>query len=142
MPDKLSFEEAKPEEASLVVNGISVEDKIPEKAVLPKTEAERWAAHLEVVAKEDEKTQYDRRAGDLKVLIDTHFENVAKSHEMYPVRRIPYKEMTEQEQRDWNAKRNDIDMANRAYHLAVRRTCASHVAEDEHLVKLRAKVAH
>jgi hypothetical protein len=144
MADKLSFEDHPEEEASLVVNrGTPVEDKAPEKAVLPKTEAERWSHHLEtVVSKEDDDTRSTRRHKELNALLDTHLANVAKSHEMYPVRRVPYKTLTQQEQKNWNEKRRDIDMANRAYHLAVRRTCAAHVAEDAHLAKLRAKATH
>lgn len=151
MPDKLSFEDH-PGEASLtkktfpaghmVEHEDVVEEKAPEKAVLPKTESERWAHHLEsVVAKEDDDTRSKRRHKELSALVDTHFANVAKSHEMYPVRKIPYKTLTQQEQKNWNEKRRDIDMANRAYHLAVRRTCAAHVAEDVHLVRLRKEAA-
>lgn len=113
----------------------------PAKAKLPPTEKERKAAHLDMVAKEDDKARFDRRASELKTQLDIHFENINQAHEKYPYRRIAFEDMTEAEQRNWNERRNDIDMANKAYHRAVKATCAAHSDEDIHLAKLRADAA-
>jgi hypothetical protein len=117
------------------------------KAVLPPTEAERRKARFDKLAQEPNDKRSERRAGEFKVHLDVHFENVAEAHESYPTPDMaegyskasyPFEEWTREEQTRWNEKRKQIDSANRAYHLAVRRTFVEHVAEDNHLAKVRA----
>lgn len=117
----------------------------PEVVKKPPTEAERKTAHLAMVANEGEEDRVKRRASEFQALTNVHVDNVKKSHDMYPTRRIDYLKMDQDEQRRWNDKRKNIDQANRAYHLAVRRVANDHREEDIHLAKLReaaAKSAH
>lgn len=110
------------------------------KAKQPETEAERNKRKFEALGKEDDEQRSTRRHSELKRHIDAHLETVAKSHEMYPAPMgRQFVEWTEDEQKLWNMRRNDIDMANRAYHLAVRRTFEEHQNEEAHLARLRAE---
>jgi hypothetical protein len=134
MPDKVSAEQqtdapAKPEVAS------------PPLARKPPTEDERAALQLEKLKGESDDTRSKRRAAELQALSDTHLENVKNSHKRYPTPNVPYAQFTPAEQKRWQEKRKDLDQANRAYHLAVRRTCGQHRAEDAMLIQLRAEAA-
>lgn len=104
---------------------------------LPPTESERQAAALESLKQEDDAARTKRRAAELQALTNTHLDNVKKSHARFPTRNIPFQKLTEQERRNWQQKRKDLDQANRAYHLAVRRVCAKHRAEDAALAQAR-----
>jgi hypothetical protein len=145
MPDKLSFEDHPNETAKKTFPAgqmeakteAPAEEKASEKVTLPKTEAEIRAVHLKKIESESDDDRSARRDGELKALFVTHLENANKAHEMFPTRRIPFTDMTRVEQLNWNSKRKNIDMANRAYHLAVKRTCANHRTEDIHLAKVR-----
>src|SRR6185312_8690713 len=108
-----------------------------EKAAQPLSESQLRAKRLEAAAKENDDECSERRAKELAVHLDAHFENVDAAHDKYPAPVGRYDEQgrtfedwPEQVQKNWNARRKDIDMSNRAYHLAVRRTFAEHQAED------------
>lgn len=119
-----------------------IEDSPAEEVKLPDTPEERHKLKLEMLAKETDDQRSERRVTELKRHIDVHMENVKDAHEKYPapVHR-DFGSMSEVEQKNWNARRSDIDMANRAYHLAIRRTCEEHKAEEAHLSQLRNKGA-
>jgi hypothetical protein len=106
----------------------------------PETEAERRKRRLAEVEKESDDAKSKRRAAELAVHHSAHTENVAAAHERYPapVAFERDREYTRAEIENWNARRKDIDMANKAYHRAVRRTVLEHQAEDEHCARVRA----
>lgn len=105
----------------------------------PITEADRKRLHLEMLGRESDQDRERRRANELNAPYDVHKLNVERAHEMYPARpHVAFFDLTTAEQENWNKRRHDIDMANKAYHRAVRDTVATHVAEDAHLAKLRA----
>jgi hypothetical protein len=107
----------------------------------PETEAERRKRRLDAAEKESDDDRSKRRAGELGVHLTAHMENVAASHAKYPNAPLHFergREYTVAEMTDWNARRNDIDMANKAYYRAVMLTFAEHQAEDAHIVRVRA----
>jgi hypothetical protein len=106
-----------------------------EKVSLPPTEAERRKTRLDKAVKESDDERSERHAAELRTHLGVHFENIAKIHQDYPTPDMPYLSMTTDEQKRWNAKRNQIDMANRAYHLAIKRQCADHREEHIHVAK-------
>jgi hypothetical protein len=114
---------------------------VAQEVKLPPNEAERRKLRLEKAAGEDDDVRSERHATELKVHLDTHFENIGKIHTDYPTPDKPYLAMTHSEQLTWNEKRKQIDMANRAYHLAIKRTCAEHREESVHVAKVRAAAA-
>lgn len=106
-----------------------------EKVGLPPNEAERRKTRLEKAVSESDDARSERHAAELKTHLDVHFENISKVHTDYPTPDKPYLSMTHNEQVTWNEKRKQIDMANRAYHLAIKRTYGDHREESVHVAK-------
>lgn len=107
----------------------------------PETETERRKRRLAAAEQEPDDDRAKRRAAELDVHRSAHMENVAGAHAKYPNAPLHFekgREYTVTEMSDWNARRNDIDMANKAYHRAVKLTFAEHQAEDTHIVRVRA----
>lgn len=106
----------------------------------PMTDQERRKQRLEQALAETDDERSTRRASELKRHGEAHAEWIAEAHAMHPapVHR-DWEAMTEAEQKAWNARRELIDSANKAYHLAVRRVYADHVAEDMHIRREMAK---
>ena len=72
-----------------------------------------------------------RRAAELSAILDTHHANVNKVHEDHPTPPgKKFHELTEEEQRSHNLKREVIDSANRAYNRAVKAACTRHRDEE------------
>ena len=107
----------------------------------PPTEEQRAALRLEKLKTEKEEDRTKRRTDEIKALTDAHLANVLAAHALWPTPAKPFEDMTETEQQNWQTKRKDIDQANRAYHLAVKRTCAAHRSEDVTLARVRAEEA-
>lgn len=109
-----------------------------EKVKLPPTEEERRKARLEKAEKETDVERSERRGKELARHFDTHMENVKEAHASLPASLTRnFEEWTPEQQRNWNERSKVIASANRAYHLAVKRTFAEHVAEDKHLKRVR-----
>lgn len=118
--------------------------------VLPDTPAQRHEKRMEAAAKETDQQRSERRAAELKRHLDAHNENIAGIHAAYPAvmftRGMPEIESlsdkaVEDQMRAWNARRHQIDMANKAYTNAVRTSYAEHKAEDVHIRGVRAAAA-
>lgn len=109
-----------------------------EQVKLPPTEAERRKARLEKAEKESDDERSERRTKELRVHFDAHMENVKEAHANYPAPLTRnFEEWTFDEQRNWNERSKVIASANKAYHLAVKRTFAEHVTEDNHVKRVR-----
>jgi hypothetical protein len=109
-----------------------------ERVKLPPTPEERQKLRLETAAKENDDDRTKRRAKEMGVHLEAHKSNIAEAHELFPApvhRR--WEDYTEDEKKNWNERGKIITSANRAYHLAVRRTFDEHLAEDRHVQKLR-----
>jgi hypothetical protein len=78
-----------------------------------------------------ETTPAERRARQLGGLLVAHRESVRSVAAQFPFRRdVKWKNLTLTERKNHAEFRKQVKMANRAYHLAVRRACAAHRAED------------
>ena len=117
-------------------------DKPVERVKLPPTEAERLKIRLDNAAKENDDDRSKRRAKEFQAHIDAHKENLAEAHATFPapVHRN-WDEYTDEEKKNWNERGKVIASANRAFHLACRRSLGDHQAEDRHVSKLRAEEA-
>lgn len=74
----------------------------------------------------------ERRAAQLKSLLDTHTKAVEKIHKDYPIPfQLRFQDMTPQQQVWWNQKREVLDKANRDYHYQIRDMVQSHTDETE-----------
>lgn len=131
MPDDRNFVEER-EDPPAVMKAAD------EPAKQPDTPEERHKKRLEAVENEPHEKTSERRQTELQLHHKTHMENVQASHEKYPAPLDFRNCATDAERNNWNARANDIQMANRAYHLAVRATFAEHQGEDAHLGRLRA----
>lgn len=103
----------------------------------PPTPEEQRELHLAKVAKESDEDRFRRRSAEFEVLLKNHNQQIALARAMFNAPNKPFKNMTPEEQRKWNLRRAEIDKANQAYHMAVRRVHASHVEEDVHFKRLR-----
>jgi hypothetical protein len=117
-------------------------DAPEEKVTLPPTEADRLKLRLDNAAKENDDDRSKRRAKEIGVHFEAHLANVTEAHTLFPapVHR-EWDELTDDEKKNWNERGKMIASANRAYHLAVKRTVAEHQAEDRHVAKLRVDAA-
>lgn len=122
----------------------------PEVAVKPDTPSEAQKKRLTRALKETDDERSERRAGELKTHFDAHMENIKGIHAAYPasfftkgsydellLNEKAFKDAVEAD----NARRVQIDSANKAYHRAVRATFADHQAEDHHIRSEQAKAA-
>jgi hypothetical protein len=126
-------------------NGQAAPPAIPvleEKVKLPPTEAERHKLRLDNAAKESDDDRTKRRAKEFGAHLEAHKTYVAEAHEKFPAPlHRNWAAFTEEEKKNWNLRGTEIASANRAYHLAVRRTFDEHQAEERHIGKLRDEAA-
>jgi hypothetical protein len=118
-----------------------------EKVVLPDTPEQRTKKRLEAAVKETDDQRSERRAKELSRHFDAHMENIKGIHAAHPAVFFTHgmpqlAGMSDDAVTDamnaWNARRTQIDQANKAYHRAVRQTFAEHLAEDVHVRKVTA----
>lgn len=119
-------------------------DEDTERGRLPETPAERVKRrHAEAEAETDDERS-DRRAEELATHLDSHAATIASIHTTHPApfssRQLDWEnDLSDAEKLAWNERARQIGMANRAYHLAVRRTFEEHRAEDRHVAQALAK---
>ncbi len=132
MPDK-NGNGTKPVELSSEVEG---------PARQPDTPMERHKKRLEAASQEDDFGRSKRRHAELSSHKAAHELHIAEAHDAHPVPLdVKFENLTTEQQHSWNERNAVIASANRAYHLAVRRTFEEHQAEDAHIRRVRTEAA-
>jgi hypothetical protein len=134
MPDKNGSDNVQAESVALPVE----EPKVTQ----PETPAERRKRRLEAAVQESDDNRSKRRHAELSSHKAAHDIWMAEAHAAHPVPLdVKFEDLTEAQQRSWNERGAVIASANRAYHLAVRRTFEEHQAEDAHIRKVHTEAA-
>jgi uncharacterized protein (DUF2235 family) len=124
------------------LTGVSPVEEVVEKVRQPETPAERRKRRHEAALTESDEDRSKRRHVELHSHKEAHNVHIAEAHANHPVPLdVKFENLTEDQQRDWNARSAVIASANRAYHLAVRTTFEEHQAEDAHIQRTRNEAA-
>jgi hypothetical protein len=108
------------------------------KVTQPETPAERRKRRLEAAVQESDDDRSKRRHAELSSHKAAHTIWITEAHEAHPVPLdVKFEDLTEAQQHSWNERGGVIASANKAYHLAVRRTFEEHQAEDAHIRRVR-----
>lgn len=136
MPDK-NGNGTKPALEPDVLPEVAVEEP---KARQPETPVERRKRRLDEALAESDEDRSKRRHAELSSHKAAHDIHMAEAHAAHPVPLdVKFEDLTEDLQRSWNERSLVIASANRAYHLAVKRTFEEHQAEDAHIRRVRSE---
>jgi hypothetical protein len=105
----------------------------------PLTPEERRKAKLAAVVQETDEQRAQRRASELETHFKLHMDAVKAAHARFPApMHRDWTKYTDPQRKAWNERRKHIDIANRKYHDAVRRTVKEHREEEAHVMRERA----
>jgi hypothetical protein len=138
MPDNNGTIKGQAAPPALPVDELPEKEKVEEMVKLPPTPEERLQLRLETAAKESDDDRAKRRDKEFGLHVEAHKTYVAEAHAAFPAPlHRNWEGYTDEEKKNYNERGRAIASANKAYHLAVRRTFDEHLAEDRHVKKLR-----